>query len=254
VWSNRSACCAALGRWIDALSDADGAVGADPQFAKAHSRRGVALMQLGRVHQAAAAFATAVKLDGSNADARQGLEEARKSGGHSRLADEEKRKQSSQKKDAIDEQPRSAVAPAATAVHAERLEAARREYEMRLARVRKQRREAIAKWRTSTGTDLHAPEADRGTSIRVDIFGRLRGAAPALGCTMWMRDVATAAHWSDTKVLTCQNCGGSNEAHDDCGSFEVDDPPEPTMPGTGADHGIAGVNRAVPGAGVSSRR
>jgi hypothetical protein len=69
---------------------------------------------------------------------------------------------------------------------------------------------------------------------------------------MWRRDIATAKNWSDTSVLTCQarpasgvldpapvccstsdhlampqDCGESNHAHDDCGKYDLDDPPEP---------------------------
>jgi hypothetical protein len=95
----------------------------------------------------------------------------------------------------------------AAAAQAAQFESRMREYDQRLARVRKERREAITKWRASTGTELHAPEIERGTSIRVDIFGRLRGSAP--GCAMWRRDIATAAHWSDTRVLTCQARGAA---------------------------------------------
>ena len=83
-------------------------------------------------------------------------------------------------------------------------------------------------------------------SIRVDVFGCLRGACAKTGCTMWRRDVAGAANWSDTRILTCevrahpapslrnlaharsaQDCGATNTAHDDCGTYEIEDPQPP---------------------------
>ena len=67
--SNRSACHAALGRYEPALADAEAAVAAQPSFAKAHSRRGLALWHLNRFHESAEAYQTAVGLDGDNADA-----------------------------------------------------------------------------------------------------------------------------------------------------------------------------------------
>jgi hypothetical protein len=219
VWSNRSACSAALGRWAAALEDADGAVAADPKFAKAHSRRGAALLAMDRTHEAAAAYETAVRLDASNADAARGLERARQRGGEAtRAAAEAKRRQ----------QPAQAPSPAArpvpSAARVDAHEAARRENELRAAQMRRERAAALAKWRTSTGTDMQAPETDRGTSIRVDIFGRLRGAGPG-GCKAWRRDIATARHWSDTTVLTCQDCEAGHDAHEDCGPYAVDDDP-----------------------------
>ena len=237
VWSNRSACRAALGRWAAALEDADGAVAADRTFAKAHSRRGAALLALDRVHEAAAAYETAVRLDASNADARAGLQRARQRGGEAtRAAAEAKRRQ----------QPAQAPAPvagpvsAAPAARVDAQEAARREGEFRAAQMRMEHAAAIAKWRASTGTDMQAPEADRGTSIRVDIFGRLRGAGPG-GCRAWRRDIATARNWSDTTVLTCQDCGAGHDAHEDCGPYAVDDdPPEAPL---GEEH-LRGVHTA----------
>jgi tetratricopeptide (TPR) repeat protein len=68
--SNRSACHAALGRYADALADADAAAAVQPSFAKAHSRRGLALWHLDRFHESAEAYQTAISIDGANADAR----------------------------------------------------------------------------------------------------------------------------------------------------------------------------------------
>ena len=90
-------------------------------------------------------------------------------------------------------------------------------------------------------------------SIHIDVFGTLRGACKTSGCTMWRRDIATAKNWSDTSVLTCQarpvcpacrgravsrtpsdcrsmpqECGESNNAHEDCGRYDLEDPPEPS--------------------------
>lgn len=237
VWSNRSACHAALGRWAAALEDADGAVAADPDFAKAHSRRGAALLALDRVHEAAAAYQSAARLDGSNSDARTGLERARQRGGDASRAAVEfvKRRQPPAQAPA----PAARPAPAVPASRVDAQEAARREQELRAAVVRKERNAAIAKWKASTGSDLHAPETDRGTSIRVDIFGRLRGAGPGGACRAWRRDIATAKHWSDTTVLTCQDCGAGHDDHEDCGPFAVDDEP------AGGEERLRGVHGGV---------
>jgi len=236
VLSNRSACCAALGRFAGALSDADGALAHQPGYARAHSRRGLALWHLGRFHEAAEAYGRACELEPHNEDAqevrgcfrlslssplairdahaprrsrRQGLARAVASGGDARRAQAERQraKMAAAKPPPSEEERRAAAASLAAAAHrrlAESAESERVAYEARLSRVRTQRREALQLWRKSTGTQLHAPEIERQTSIRVDLFGHLRGPCPRNGCKMWRRDIATAAHWSDTRVLTCE--------------------------------------------------
>ena len=114
-----------------------------------------------------------------------------------------------------------------------------REYEQAKGRVNRQRLAAAAAWRASTGTDMQRPPAERGgrcecmrgisggyvltllcaaCSIHIDVFGTLRGACKASGCTMWRRDIATAKNWSDTTVLTCQARSSASEASRPCRS------------------------------------
>ena len=68
---NRAACYAALGRYSESLADAEAAAKAQPQYAKAHSRRGLALWHMNRYHEAAEAYQRAMQLDGSSADAKE---------------------------------------------------------------------------------------------------------------------------------------------------------------------------------------
>jgi hypothetical protein len=136
----------------------------------------------------------------------------------------------------------AAMATAAAAARQARYEGELLEYQRRMSHVSRNRREAIAKWQASTGTTMAKPETARDSrygacvytagqervqlagclharvrsrltctvcvfrpcSIRVDVFGRLRGACESSGCVMWRRDVAGAANWSDTRVLTCE--------------------------------------------------
>lgn len=55
------------------------------------------------------------------------------------------------------------AASAAAAARDARHEAALREYEQAKGRVNRQRLEAAAAWRASTGTDMQRPPSDRGT-------------------------------------------------------------------------------------------
>ena len=68
---NRAACYAALGRYGESLADADAAAKAQPQYAKAHSRRGLALWHMNRYHEAAEAYQKAMQLDASSTDAKE---------------------------------------------------------------------------------------------------------------------------------------------------------------------------------------
>ena len=68
---NRAACFAALGRYGESLADADAAAAAEPLYAKAHSRRGLALWHMNRYHEAAEAYQKAMQLDASSADAKE---------------------------------------------------------------------------------------------------------------------------------------------------------------------------------------
>ena len=69
--SNRSACFAALRRFEPALAEAQQACGLRPGWAKGHSRVGAALHGLGRLEEAAVAYAEALSLEPNNAQAEQ---------------------------------------------------------------------------------------------------------------------------------------------------------------------------------------
>jgi len=183
--------------------------------------------------------------------AAQGYERAVKSGGDARLAGKAREDAARRAAAAAAQQQQKRAPPPAAAVQAQqraaaaaaatreaRHEAAQREYEQALGKLNRERLEAAAAWRASTGTDMQRPPVDRGTrcafeqgrlvpctatpalhaplffcsahapsvtrSIHVDLFGTLRGACKRAACAMWRRDVATAKNWSDTTVLTCQ--------------------------------------------------
>ena len=42
-------------------------------------------------------------------------------------------------------------------------------------------------------------------------------------------------------MLLCEACGGANGDHEDCGAYEVEDPPGPT--GADGDIKLAGIER-----------
>jgi hypothetical protein len=49
--------------------------------------------------------------------------------------------------------------------------------------------------RRSCRTELERPEEDKAGSIRVDVFGHLRGACRKTDCAMWRRDVGKMQGW-----------------------------------------------------------
>jgi DnaJ family protein C protein 8 len=74
--SNRAAAYLARGGGGDALaalSDASGAIRLKPDFAKAHGRRGSALLLLGQAEEAYAAFAVGLRAEPTNASLRDGM-------------------------------------------------------------------------------------------------------------------------------------------------------------------------------------
>jgi len=73
LFGNRSAAFAQLKMWDTAIADAQKAIEAKPDLAKAHARLGVALLGSGQCEKAYAVFAAAVKMDGSFDLAREGL-------------------------------------------------------------------------------------------------------------------------------------------------------------------------------------
>ena len=75
--SNRSAALAAMGKYGDALEDADRAVRAAPSWGKGHARRGAALIGLGQAGEAVKAYAAGLAVEPDAAYLREGLAEAR---------------------------------------------------------------------------------------------------------------------------------------------------------------------------------
>mmetsp|Transcript_15810 Transcript_15810/g.20115 ORF Transcript_15810/g.20115 Transcript_15810/m.20115 type:complete len:278 (-) Transcript_15810:258-1091(-) len=68
LYSNRSAAYGALHRWSEALKDAQQAVFIRPEWAKAHSRVGLALYKKSNFEDAIQAYNTALKYDPSNSE------------------------------------------------------------------------------------------------------------------------------------------------------------------------------------------
>eukprot|EP00397_Hematodinium_sp_SG-2012_P025912 GEMP01027110.1.p1 GENE.GEMP01027110.1~~GEMP01027110.1.p1 ORF type:complete len:424 (+),score=107.28 GEMP01027110.1:100-1371(+) len=72
-YSNRAAAWAELRKWDNSLNDATKCVEKDPRFAKGYSRKGTALMQLGRFTDSRAAFQEGLVIDPNNAACKQGI-------------------------------------------------------------------------------------------------------------------------------------------------------------------------------------
>lgn len=77
LYSNRSAAYASQQKFQEALEDAEKVVELKPDWPKGHSRLGAALHGLRRMKDAVAAYEAGLKLDPSNEQMKQGLEEAK---------------------------------------------------------------------------------------------------------------------------------------------------------------------------------
>lgn len=73
LWSNRCMCFLKLGQAERALPDAERCIEIDPKFTKAHFRRGVALLELGRIIEALQSFRTVLDLDPANKQAKASM-------------------------------------------------------------------------------------------------------------------------------------------------------------------------------------
>lgn len=76
LYSNRSAVYARLGRYAEALSDAERTVRLKADWPKGYSRLGYALFQLGRYEEAKDKYQEGLKLDPDNQQLKEGLTEA----------------------------------------------------------------------------------------------------------------------------------------------------------------------------------
>ena len=75
--SNRSAALAALGKYEEALEDAERAIRAAPNWGKGHARRGAALIGLGQAGEAVKAYTAGLAVEPDAAYLREGLAEAK---------------------------------------------------------------------------------------------------------------------------------------------------------------------------------
>lgn len=74
---NRSAALAKLGRFGEALADAERGLRLRPRWAKGHARRGLALFHLGRLHDAEEAFLAGLRVTAAEEGCRDGLAKTR---------------------------------------------------------------------------------------------------------------------------------------------------------------------------------
>ena len=227
------------------------------RWAKLYSRKAVAHFYLKEFDESVTAYEHAVRLDPGQSDYAAGLARAR---AECQSIDHVKRKEAERRRLARFAAPPggSQRGPGGGATQAERArqaEAQQREaracvqarYERDLASYRQTRREAVAAWRLSTGLEGEKPEEDRGRSIRVDIFGNLRGRCEASGCSAWERDVdAVANAWGNMEAIHCSGCGYPNSEHENCGQYPMAEPQAPRWgPGAGgAMEDIPGIHRA----------
>lgn len=235
--SNRAAVWAVMERFNESLYDADTAVHFDDRFAKAWSRKGFAHFHLKHYDESAAAYGKGLELDPENGDMIEGRAKAVKAGGDAKRAAEREAKLAKLKREQEQEELRKHGLEGKYK-HLDawaRYEIQKKEHEDNVRQVRKERREAIEKWRTSTRLDqtdgIMHPETDRGRSVRIDIFGWLRGRCEKTGCNAWSRDIDKSFSWGNTVVLLCEGCGACNDDHENCGKFVVDDPKPPDPPG-----------------------
>lgn len=77
LFSNRSGALAALGRYTEALADADQAISLDLNWAKGYSRKGAALYGLGRYDEALSMYEAGLTVDPSNVQIEQAASEVR---------------------------------------------------------------------------------------------------------------------------------------------------------------------------------
>ena len=231
----------------------------EPNWAKLHARRGAALFYLHRYGAAAEAYERALAINAnssggglraSEAEARSGLEMARKEmaraaaqASAARAPAQAARAESSTRDgpSTVRPQIRPPQPPPQPYDEEARRAADLAAYEADLAAIRKQRREAFARWKNNTGSTLDRPPQDaRGGCDAVDVFGNLRGRCviPGSSCSGWT--ARSCSGWSDTSVLFCAGCGKSNTDHYDCGPVVLEDPPLPASAARVPSHGLQG--------------
>jgi len=247
--SNRSACWASMAKFKEALFDAEMAISYDPNWPKLWGRKGLAHFYLKQFDEAVAAYSKQADMDPENFEAKKNVGRSEVAGGNmQRIKEKEKAQKLANEQRRLAERDRLAKYGGdgfggARDEHA-KYKLALEHHEERLKTLRKERREAINTWRRSCRTEMERPEEKPGGSIRVDVFGHLRGACRKTGCMMWNRDISKMNGWSDMNVLKCEDCGGAHQDHEDCGVYDPNDPPPPKPPGKQAE-AIAGVHHAT---------
>jgi tetratricopeptide (TPR) repeat protein len=224
-------------RFREALNDADYGIRLNPRWAKLHSRKAVAHFYLKEYDDSVQAYLKALEFDGGkNVEYQKGLDQARKLGGSLENLQRKKKEEESERREREREANQCKVSAATQQsaqkekVKAERDRAMLERYERECLEYRQARRECLDKWRRSTGLSEKKPEEDRGRSVRVDIFGTLRGRClnQSCDCTAWHRDV-DAVHnaWGNMEAIQCSRCGYSNADHEDCGQYPMTEPLKP---------------------------
>ena len=257
---NRCAAHTALGRYREAVADAEFGLELEPAWAKLHGRKAAAHFYLKEFDESFVCYTEALKLAPGSEEYRDGLRRAEEEGG-SRAGFERKKylrthraeEQLRRELEAKAEQERRERAALDREAAAQR-ELARKaaEHRAELQRYQRLRREGAAKWRASTLLEGE-PEEDRGRSIRIDCFGHLRGKClTSPDCMAWARDATKARNWNDMSALTCEMCGCSYKDHEDCGRYPTqnEEPRAPHLQGPGLDMAeLKGkIHTAQPGA------
>lgn len=236
-YSNRCASYTAMGKYKEALADADQAVTLEEKVAKVWGRKGLAHACLKQHQEAVKAYDRAVDLDPGNGSYLEALQKAKE------CAAKEASKCSAGFVKGQQHQPAPQTKKNAKGTGAipdprskdpdpGRQRSGMRSYEQDLADTKASRRSAVAKWKFSVGREEHedGPIFDRDSSPSVDAFSVLRGrCTKCTRCDMWWREADSCQGWNDLSLLDCQTCGCSNESHENCGVYIFHDPPKPQL-------------------------
>lgn len=234
-YSNRCASYTALGKYKEALADANQALTLESKVAKVWGRKGLAHACLKQHHEAVKAYATAVELDVGNETYAEALQKAKEDAAKeaSTRATESataQHRQATIRPGETFQGKREVPGRATTRSNPVRLRGSAKTYEQDLADTKASRRSAVAKWKFSVGREEHedGPIFDRDSSPSVDAFSVLRGKCTNCAhCTMWWREIESCNGWNDLSMLTCQTCGCSNDSHENCGMYMFHDPVKP---------------------------
>ncbi|QDZ17555.1 HSP70-HSP90 organizing protein [Chloropicon primus] len=262
---NRCAAYTMMKSFAKALTDAEYALRIEPKWAKLHSRKAVAHFYLKQYDESVDAYSSALTLEPSNEEYRSGLEQAKKLAGSAENQRRRREKEELAARERRERLGRERAAPPAGGQgrfpgsledqvkrKAEQEKAKVERYEKELAGYKKARRVCAEKWRVSTGKDNAAgerekPEEDRGRSVRVDIFGYLRGKCLACDCDCraWHRDIDSVPNaWGNLEAIKCSVCGHDNTQHEDCGQYPLNEPLKPNLLGHREELKIPGIHKA----------